>query len=429
MPTTTSTSTAAPFKLKCICCKKTRFKTVAALHDHQRALNHHPVACPTCQKQFCDPHAVQQHQQAHQKASKTAAAASSAPATTDPQTTVTVTVTSKKTPAKQPSATPVNPPNLPQTTHQPSPLHPLEQDLLYKYLLARCHPPTRLQAQDYPTTLGDEDYRSTPLPNPAQPKCRAVVLTGDINPQTKTLTHLTATDFLSNEALLHLSIGPSAEQAATEPGTGTCSDRTSVAVSAYRAARDLLWSVIDAHTILVGHDLRQSLRGLQMVHGRVVDAGILTAEAVVLGRSMVPLERVWGLRVLCSEMLGWSDADAPGKKRGKGRKGRCEGWEGCVGVREVVVWCLRNPEMLRAWAEGKASIPEGETENTTGTATKKQKNKKKKKKKNKNKKRKQKQAPRSVTPEGLAPSDPEEPIEEDEDEDEGLEIIQWTDLE
>ncbi|RAH67167.1 uncharacterized protein BO66DRAFT_159401 [Aspergillus aculeatinus CBS 121060] len=469
-PAAAAAATSPP-RFKCVCCKKKSFKTAEALSNHQQARAHHPVACPLCSKEFCDKHAVQQHQQVHQR--KAAAALAKPQATTT--TTTTTSPTSEPTLQQQSTATiskqQANPPptptpslELPKTTPHPSTLHPLEQDLLYKYLLSRCHPRARLRAQNYPTAsqTPGRNYQPTPPANPTQPKRRAIVLTCETDPQATGLTHLTATDFLSSEALLHLAVGPAAEEVQSR-----CTDKSTRATAADAdAARTALWEVVDADTVLVGYGLQRGLQLLRMVHERVVDAGILTAEAVFLERSTVPIRRVWGLGELCGEVLGWGGrreeeqaaaaaaaAAAATSKKGKQRKkGTCDGWEECVAAREVVVWCLRNPELLRAWAEGKAGGDLGEAPQTSETAKSKRgkkKGKKKSKSKSKSKSKKRKQTeqqteettilntappePETVptpeqTPPAPPPPQPEEP-DEDEESDEGLEIVQWQDLE
>ncbi|RAH85953.1 hypothetical protein BO86DRAFT_406404 [Aspergillus japonicus CBS 114.51] len=456
LPTTTKPA-ASPSKFKCVCCKKKSFKTAEALRDHQRARDHHPVACPLCPKVFCDKHAVQQHQQVHQRKAAAAATTALKQGPTGQQQTTTTTPKQQTnppttTPSKPQTTTP--PPNIPRTHHHPSILHPLEQDLLYKYLLARCHPRTRLQAQNYPTAQAPGiDQKPTPPANPTQPRRRAVVLTCETEPHATSSTHLTATDFLTNEALLHLELAlGSAEGMQTAAATTTttttttaaaaaCTDKTTRAtVSGAGAARTALWEVIDADTVLVGYGLQRGLQLLRMGHERVVDAGILTAEAVFLERSVVPVRRVWGLGELCGEMLGW-EAAAPAApaapaptKKGKRKKGACDGWEGCVGAREVVVWCLRNPELLRAWAEGKA---DGDPPTSETAKSKRRKNKKKSKSKKRTPKKDGPDEPTllttaspkpETTPTLEPPPQPEEP-DEDEDSDEGLEIVQWQDLE
>ncbi|RAL16241.1 uncharacterized protein BO97DRAFT_128838 [Aspergillus homomorphus CBS 101889] len=500
---------ATPSNFKCPCCNKSRFKTAKALGDHQKALDHYPVACPTCHKRFCDKQAVQQHEQVHLRTTSKKTGAPTSIQGDTPVKQPTTTTSSPKQSKQQPSSSsPPNapttkppPPTIPKTKHTPETLHPLEQDLLVKYLLSRCHPVTRLQAQNYPVPSSTPpDYHSTSEANPAHPRRRAVVLTIETNahkePGAESLTHLTATDFLTNEALLHLVVGSEGvekEGVAGGNSNMTCGSTntsnipwvgTRTSVDDYRAARDSLWEVIDADTVLVGHGLHRGLHALRMVHGRVVDAGILTAEAVGMGRSTVPLRRVWGVEELCVEVLGWDwemwrgeagKEEPQGKKAERREMGTCAGWEGCVGVRELVVFCLRNPERLRSWAERKAEqdIPGGENADTLGEMgkddsteskndTEKEKRKKNKKdkkdkkdkknKKHKNKKNKknktkkskvEKQEAQPITlPNASPPQEQEtspmqaetapelhEQDEEDEDSDEGLVIVQWQDLE
>jgi DNA polymerase III epsilon subunit-like protein len=85
------------------------------------------------------------------------------------------------------------------------------------------------------------------------------------------------------------------------------------------------------------------------VHGRVVDSAVVAAEASGLfgglgggGGVEKKITRWAGLEKLCKELLGV-------RIRGKGGKAH-DSLEDVLATREVVLWCLRNPEELRLWA-------------------------------------------------------------------------------
>jgi DNA polymerase III epsilon subunit-like protein len=110
------------------------------------------------------------------------------------------------------------------------------------------------------------------------------------------------------------------------------------------AAREALAEHVDENTVVVGHSVGCDLRALGVVHGRIVDSAILTAEpAFGEGKK---LGNVVGLERLCRELLGLrirGGAPAAG--------GRChDSLEDVLATRELVVWCLRNPRDLEAWA-------------------------------------------------------------------------------
>jgi len=108
---------------------------------------------------------------------------------------------------------------------------------------------------------------------------------------------------------------------------------------------------------MVGPSLKHDLKALGIVHGRVVDTAILTAEVLkgykwedldentklVTKRVVdddVKLGNLVGLQVLAEELLGV-------KTRGDGVH---DSLEDVVVTRDVLVWCLLNPDKLHHWA-------------------------------------------------------------------------------
>ncbi|KAF3403693.1 RNA exonuclease 3 [Penicillium rolfsii] len=115
------------------------------------------------------------------------------------------------------------------------------------------------------------------------------------------------------------------------------------AFSSWREARDKLWGFMDGSTILVGQSLKYDLEVLGICHANIVDTAVLTAEAVFPSViSTKPLPRVWGLKSLAKELLNLEIQN--------GDRGH-SALEDAYAAREIAIWCIRNPEELKMWAE------------------------------------------------------------------------------
>lgn len=109
------------------------------------------------------------------------------------------------------------------------------------------------------------------------------------------------------------------------------------ALAGWEAARQELWNIMDADTILVGHALQHDLAALRMIHPRIIDSSILTSKAVNVGN------RKWGLETLFKTFL---------RTEIRNNKGRIHDFEEDVfATREVVLWCMRNASEFREWAD------------------------------------------------------------------------------
>lgn len=84
-----------------------------------------------------------------------------------------------------------------------------------------------------------------------------------------------------------------------------------------------------------------------MVHGRIVDTAILTAEASRCFGTDEKIRWTAGLERLCRELAGVGIRADYGE-----RAGRHDGLEEVLATRELVIWCLENPEELMVWAVG-----------------------------------------------------------------------------
>ncbi|KAJ8106361.1 hypothetical protein OPT61_g9589 [Boeremia exigua] len=97
---------------------------------------------------------------------------------------------------------------------------------------------------------------------------------------------------------------------------------------------------MDSHTILVGHALHYDLAALGIQHSATVDSAVL-AKAAVGKRG----GREWGLKTLCKELLNTTIQDHGGRGH--------DAVEDALAAREVVLWCLKHGEELKAWGERK----------------------------------------------------------------------------
>ncbi|KAL3454590.1 hypothetical protein BJX65DRAFT_301226 [Aspergillus insuetus] len=173
--------------------------------------------------------------------------------------------------------------------------------------------------------------------------CEMVGVLGANHRETSEVVRLSAVDFLSGEVVMDTYVSPQGHVLSWRTkfsGVNAAilreKKREGRVITGWRAARDLLWQFIDARTILIGHSLNNDLAVLGMVHTRVVDSAIMTRLAV--GEEC---QRHWALKILVKQFL---DRDI---QTGNGGH---DCLEDTYAAREVVLWCLRNPSKLQAWA-------------------------------------------------------------------------------
>ncbi|CAG8898821.1 unnamed protein product [Penicillium egyptiacum] len=239
-------------------------------------------------------------------------------------------------------------------------LEPLEQSLILKYLLGRCHPLSRLNCQGYktPKTIGTTACTNRGEPHQAHTYTRgsthrkAIVVDCEMIETTvctSVLGFITAIDFLTGEVLINSYVAPTAPVTNwLTPVSGITPEAMDVAITDGKAflsndaARQALKKFLDEDTVLIGHALQHDLRALNLLHGRIVDTSIVTAEAVFPNFSAkTTLARVWGLKTLAKELLGIDIQVGLGHNS----------LEDALATRELLIWCLRGPECLKAWAE------------------------------------------------------------------------------
>ncbi|KAF2818302.1 Exonuclease, partial [Ophiobolus disseminans] len=119
-------------------------------------------------------------------------------------------------------------------------------------------------------------------------------------------------------------------------------------LSGWPEARASLFKHIDANTVLVGQSLQHDLLALGIQHKQIVDSAILTSAAV--GRNA---KRRWGLKDLCAQLLSI-------KIQNDDKAGH-NSVDNAFAAREVVLWCLRNPDKLKQWGKKQRNEYYGKT--------------------------------------------------------------------
>ncbi|WEW61489.1 hypothetical protein PRK78_006979 [Emydomyces testavorans] len=155
---------------------------------------------------------------------------------------------------------------------------------------------------------------------------------------------LSAVDYLTGEVLINCLIQPlirvtdwRSRFTGLTPKKMALAAADATTLQGWEAARARLWEYMNPQTILIGQNLANDLKALGMVHTRIVDSEVLTRKAVG-----VNCKRVWGLKNLCDAFLG---IKIQGGKNGH------SSLEDAFAVREVVLWCIKNPEKLVTWGE------------------------------------------------------------------------------
>ena len=248
-------------------------------------------------------------------------------------------------------------------------LNPALHGPLYALLLAHCHTPRRLALENHPlpsaappTTLSGT--------NPTKP--RAIVLdcemagAGPSRTQDEIIS-LSVIDFFTGATLLHTLVCPTKPVTDWRTAvTGVTAGMMAAAVArgeALRGGREAavaaLWGVVGRETVVVGHAVGHDLRALGVGFGRVVDSGVLAAEAAGTLSERKGVRQPVGLQRLCRELVGVRIREGGG--------GRHDSLEDVLATREVVVWCLRHPEELRVWAAENWRVKEKGAKGKRGT--------------------------------------------------------------
>lgn len=181
----------------------------------------------------------------------------------------------------------------------------------------------------------------------------------------QTLAFLSAINFLTGEVLISRYVHPDEDVidwrhkfSGLTQSTMTSAVASGAAFGSWREARDKLLEFVDNSTVLVGHSLNYDLEVLGICHSKVVDSAILTAETVYPSIiSTKPLPRMWGLKTIAKDLLKLSIQNS-----------NCghDALEDAFAARDVLIWCIKNPEELRVWAENirlqeKLKLPQNRT--------------------------------------------------------------------
>ncbi|CAG8896983.1 unnamed protein product [Penicillium egyptiacum] len=247
-------------------------------------------------------------------------------------------------------------------------LEPLEQNLIFRYLLARCHSDTRLVSRGFTFRAGLADvskrpskkpppktghFRQVPRSSDGLPKRRAIVLDCEmvqVEGGRRELAFLSAIDFLTGEILIDNYVQPNSKvvnwdsrYSGVTPAAMNKAVKKGTALFGWEGARSKLWEFMDSETVLVGHSLNNDLDVLGIIHWNILDSSIITSEAVFYTvHAREALNRTWSLKTLTNELVNY---DIQVGKQGH------SALEDAHATRDIVIWCLRYPEHLKVWAD------------------------------------------------------------------------------
>ncbi|CAG8905118.1 unnamed protein product [Penicillium nalgiovense] len=356
----------------CPGCERENFRSLVGVRNHFLE-KRHSLQCPVCEKTFQDEMAIIQHYQSYYTKPASPGRPSdvhqvsppsvlSSAAVTPVVRSISVHTDALEEPLRPSEQRPRIPgghllhslPALCQYKHKrgpytstaayPTDMNLLEQNLILRYLRSRCHTWNRLETEGYiigPTTIRNKkrprkgsiptyQFRETPRMElqAAGTICAIAIdceMVGVRNGR-QALAFLSAINFLTGEVLISRYVNPSEEVldwrykfSGVTQGIMTSAVASGAAFRTWQEARDKLWEFMDDSTVLVGHSLQYDLEVLGISHAKVVDSAILTAETT-------------------------SDCGH-------------NALEDAYAARDVIIWCIRNPEDLKVWAE-KAQLQE-----------------------------------------------------------------------
>ncbi|EAQ93736.1 hypothetical protein CHGG_01971 [Chaetomium globosum CBS 148.51] len=293
---------------------------------------------------------------------------------TPPSATIPQPPQATPTPTPATTGTAPAPPRLTHRGITYTTLTPAQQTALHPLLLARCHTRKRLSIEGYdldprpPATIAppprDPHNNNNPPRHHHTAAAAAVVLdcemagtsAGDYP------IAVSVVDFFTGAVLVDALVRPGAGVVVQDWRSGITGIGAARIADAGRAgsgdgeplagregAREAVLRFVDGETVVVGQAVRFDLRALGIVHGRVVDSAVLAAEASgrfggVAGGGGVHRKIKWwaGLEELCRELLGMRIRGGEGQSH--------DSLEDVLATRELVLWCLENPDQLKAWA-------------------------------------------------------------------------------
>jgi hypothetical protein len=110
----------------------------------------------------------------------------------------------------------------------------------------------------------------------------------------------------------------------------------------WEAARAALFKFVDKQTVIVGHNLRNDLDALRIVHGRAIDVAKLAEKAAGGPMSKQQLS----LETLSRELTSIKLATHPNFGR--------DCLQNAFAIRQIVLWILKNPEAQKKWAKARS---------------------------------------------------------------------------
>ena len=163
------------------------------------------------------------------------------------------------------------------------------------------------------------------------------------------LIQLTAIDYITGEVLISALVNPTLEIRQWRTNIHGVSHsmvlqatRDGTALRDVFHARELLFSLMNRDTILVGHALHHDLNVLKITHDRCVDSEILAKAAI----NRPGQSRGTGLKKLCESLMGLSVQRMPAHS--------C--LEDSFAAREAVIYMTSHPKELAVWAEAKQKV-------------------------------------------------------------------------
>ncbi|RAH57411.1 hypothetical protein BO85DRAFT_459482 [Aspergillus piperis CBS 112811] len=224
----------------------------------------------------------------------------------------------------------------------------LNQEDLLKRLQAKCHSPAHrpqwkgiIRLDLFKRTLGGHNHHHQGKPGNRTARDAVVI---------DFIAYLAAVDFLTGEVLVDSYVNPQRKifnWCTRYSGITFRAMKKAIAngdaLRGWMGARRALWDYIDSDTVLIGHDIKNDLNCLGMIHPKIVDSTILTAEAVFRPRwETQRFRRTWSLKTLSRVFLDRSIQD--------GSKGH-SALQDAVATKDIVIFCLEQPEYLKKWAE------------------------------------------------------------------------------
>lgn len=238
-----------------------------------------------------------------------------------------------------------------------------EQGKIYSTLSQTCHGRDLMKSQGFilpesirvdlreVTSLIYADFREAPKPssqssNTVKRKvvtlhCEKVLVYID----RPTVALISAVDTLTAEVLLNAYVSPGRKV------FDWCTDITGInktrmrrterdkqTLNGWEDARQRLFSYIDSNTIIIGHELRNTLAVLGIFHERVVDTAILTAQAV-FGKTTLQFPKTWGLEHISRTLLHQEMSAV-------------DGYRNCLErarVSREIALCVHSEPLLESW--------------------------------------------------------------------------------